>query len=140
MRIGGGMRNLLALLLAASAAAGQQPAPKLKSRTEVAAPPPASVTSGGLWIAPAGTRIPLQLRQPVSTKDARPGDPIYAQTTFPIASGGRIMIPAGTWVQGVVDSVKRAGRIKGTAEMRFHLTTLIYANGYTLDIAAAIEQ
>lgn len=49
-------------------------------------------------------------------------------------------IPAGTWVQGMVDSVKRAGRIKGTAELQFHLTTLIYANGYTVDMAAAIDK
>jgi len=80
------------------------------------------------------------LRQPISTKGARTGDPIYAQTTFPIVIEGDMVIPAGTWVQGVVDHVKRAGRIKGTAELQFHLTTLIYANGYTLDIAAAIDQ
>jgi hypothetical protein len=54
--------------------------------------------------------------------------------------GEHVMIPNGTFVQGVVDSVKRAGRIKGTAELRFHLTTLIYPNGYTLDVAAAIDQ
>jgi hypothetical protein len=44
------------------------------------------------------------------------------------------------YVQGVVDSVKRAGRIKGTAELRFHLTTLIYANGYSLSLIAPIDQ
>jgi hypothetical protein len=51
-----------------------------------------------------------------------------------------MVIPAGTWVQGVVDSVKRAGRIKGVAELQFHLTTLIYPSGYTLDIAAAVAR
>lgn len=96
--------------------------------------------SGPLWILPAGTRLPIQLRQPLSTKDARPGDPVYAQTSFPVVFEGNIVVPAGTWVQGEVDMVKRAGRIKGTAEMQFHLTKLIYANGYTLDIAAAIDQ
>jgi type IV secretion system protein VirB10 len=67
-------------------------------------------------------------------------DPIYAQTTFPIVIEGDMAIPAGTWVQGVVDNVKRAGRIKGTAELGFHLTQLIYSNGYTLNITAAIDQ
>jgi len=89
---------------------------------------------------PAGTKIPLQLRQPISTKGAKAGDPIYAQTTFPIVVQGTMAIPAGTWVQGVVDTVKRAGRMKGSAELQFHLTALIYASGYTLNIAAAIEQ
>jgi hypothetical protein len=50
------------------------------------------------------------------------------------------MIPAGTFVKGVVDSSKRAGRIKGKAELQFHLTSLIYPNRYTLDIAAAVDQ
>jgi hypothetical protein len=36
--------------------------------------------------------------------------------------------------------VKRAGRLKGTAELSFHLTTLVYPNGYTLDLAAAIDR
>jgi hypothetical protein len=90
-------------------------------------------------VVPAGTKIPIQLRQPISTKDAKPGDAVYAQTSFPIVIQGNMVVPAGTWVQGVVDAVKRAGRIKGKAELQFHLTTLIYNNGYTLDIAAAIE-
>ena len=69
---------------------------------------------------PAGTKLPIQLRQPLSTKNAQPGDPVDAQTSFPIVAGGHMVIPAGTWVQGVVDTVKRAGRLKGTAEMQFH--------------------
>jgi hypothetical protein len=89
---------------------------------------------------PAGTKIPIQLRQAVSTKNAHPGDPIYAQTSFPIDINDVIMIPAGTYVKGVVDSSQRAGRIKGRAELQFHVTSLIYANGYTVDLAAAVDQ
>jgi hypothetical protein len=119
----------------------QQNEPKLKRRDELPAPSKSVPRDEKqLWVVPAGTKIPIQLRQPLSTKDARAGDPIYAQTSFPIAIDGEMMIPAGTWVQGVVDSVKRAGRLKGTAELQFHLTMLIYANGYTLNIAAAIDR
>lgn len=134
------VRTLMVYVLVALVLQAQQE-PKLKSRIDVpgTGSRPDFKTENGMWIVPAGTKIPIQLRQPISTKDARPGDAIYAQTTFPIASGGNLVIPAGTWVQGVVDSVKRAGRIKGTAELQFHLTTLIYANGYTVDIAAAID-
>ncbi len=92
------------------------------------------------WIIPTGTRIPVQLRQAISTKSAQPGDPIYGQTTFPVVVGDQVMIPAGTYVQGVVDNVKRAGRVKGTAELGFHLTTLLYPNGYALNMKAAIDQ
>jgi hypothetical protein len=159
------MRTLLAFVLLANLAvlAQQSPdqspkeqPPVLKSRTEVppsAAPSaplqgqqaPAAATPGTLttpprWIVPAGTKIPMQLRQAISTKNAQPGDAIYAQTTFPIVVGEQVMIPAGTYVQGVVDHVKRAGRVKGTAELAFHVKSLLYPNGYSLDLAAAVEQ
>ena len=92
------IRTLVAILLLA-AASKAQPASGLKSRTDVpgvntqSSPP----VPGALWIVPAGTRIPLQLRQPVSTKNAQLGDPIYAQTAFPIVIQGQMAIPAGTW-------------------------------------------
>ncbi len=135
------------LLAAVSALPQQQPAgeaPQLKSRTDVpAASAPASVPEPAPkapWIVPAGSKIPVQLKQAISTKNAHPGDPIYGQTTFPVIVNGQIMIPGGTFVQGVVDSVKRAGRIKGTAELQFHLTNLLYPNGYILDMNAAVDQ
>ncbi|MGE5487699.1 MAG: hypothetical protein ACM3ZB_07770 [bacterium] len=112
----------------------------LRTRSEAAGPKPPAEPVDGLWIVPAGTKIPIQLRQAVSTRNAQPGDPIYAQTTFPIVVNGVTVIPAGTYAQGVIDTSKRAGRIKGSAELRFHLTKLIYPNGYTLDLAAAIGQ
>jgi hypothetical protein len=146
------MRKPIAAILLTATLAFCQEAPeqppaaqqKLKKRTDLpeAATPVASPQQDqdGRWIVPAGTKIPVQLRQAVSTKNAQPGDPIYAQTTFPIVVDGVTMIPAGTYVKGVVDTAKRAGRIKGSAELQFHLTTLIYPNGYTLDLAAAIDQ
>ena len=133
------MRKFGIILAIAGTCLAQAPGqPQLKTRDEAAAQ--VAKPNGPLWVIPTGTKIPIQLRQPVSTKNAQPGDAIYAQTTFPVVLNGAIAVPAGTWVQGVVDEVKRAGRIKGTAELKFHLTQLIYANGYTLDIAAAIAQ
>jgi hypothetical protein len=133
------MRATLAFLVLAGILLAQQDEQKLKRRDELQSTP-APAGDEKLWVVPAGTRIPIQLRQPISTKNAQAGDAIYAQTSFPIVTEGAMVIPAGTWVQGVVDSVKRAGRLKGTAELAFHLTKFIYANGYTLDMAAAIAQ
>jgi hypothetical protein len=124
-----------ALALAAALLLAQEP--QLKTReASPAKPEPAGATI----TLPAGTKLPLELRQPVSTKSAAPGDAIYARTTFPIVQQGVMLIPAGTWVQGKVDRVKRAGRIKGTAELAFHLTTLIFNDGYTVELKAALEQ
>jgi len=88
---------------------------------------------------PAGTRIPLVLKHAISTKSVRPGDPVYLETTFPVAQNNRMLIPAGTYVQGVVDSIKRPGRVKGRAELLMHFTTLIFPNGYTVSFPGAVE-
>jgi hypothetical protein len=88
---------------------------------------------------PTGTKVLLMMKNSVSSRNARPGDGVYLETSFPVVHEGRVVIPAGTFVQGVVDSVKRSGRVKGRAEILLHFTTLIYPNGYTVSLPAALE-
>ena len=45
---------------------------------------------------PSGTKIPLTLTQGITSKTAKEGDPVYAQTAFPVTQNNRIVIPAGT--------------------------------------------
>ena len=85
---------------------------------------------------PSGTKVPLALKQAISTKNARDGDAVYAVTTFPVVINDRIVIPAGTYVQGRISNVKRGGRIKGRAEVLMHFSTLIYPSGYTVSFPA----
>jgi len=51
----------------------------------------------------------------------------------------KIVIPAGTYVQGKIISVKPAGRIKGRAEVLIHFTTLIYPSGYTVLLPGSLD-
>jgi type IV secretion system protein VirB10 len=88
---------------------------------------------------PAGTKVPVALKHALSTKSAKEGDPVYAETTFPVALNDHMLIPAGTYVQGTISHVQRAGRIKGRAEVLMHFTTLIYPNGYTVMLPGAVE-
>ena len=90
-------------------------------------------------IIPAGTKVPLALKQAISTKSARQGDPVYAVTNFPLALDGKMMIPAGTYVQGVIDHIKRAGRVHGKAEILMHFTSLVYPTGYTVLLPGAVD-
>ena len=88
---------------------------------------------------PAGTKIPVALKHAISTKSARDGDAVYAETTFPFVLNERVLVPPGTYVQGKISHVQRAGRIKGRAEVLIHFTTLIYPSGYTVLLPGAIE-
>ncbi len=85
---------------------------------------------------PAGTHVLLKMVNSVSTRTAKAGDQVYLQTASPIAAGGEILIPVGTYVQGTVAEAKRSGRVKGRAEIALHLDTLTFASGKALKIAA----
>jgi hypothetical protein len=88
---------------------------------------------------PAGTKVPLRLESGISTKNAKPGDGVYARTTFPVTVDDRIVVPAGTYIQGEIASVKRAGRVHGKAEVLMHFRTMIYPSGYTVALPGALE-
>src|SRR3954470_15977498 len=88
---------------------------------------------------PSGTKVLLVLKNSVSSRNAKPSDGVFLETTFPVVEGGHVLIPAGTYVQGIVDSVKRSGRVKGRAELLLHFTTLIYPNGYTVSMPGSLE-
>lgn len=51
-------------------------------------------------ILPAGTRLPLVLRNGINTRTAKAGDAVYFETVYPIAQSDRIVIPVGSFVQG----------------------------------------
>ena len=49
------------------------------------------------------------------------------------------MIPAGVYVQGVVDRVARAGRVKGRAQLDMHFTSIIFPNGSVVEIPGIVN-
>jgi type IV secretion system protein VirB10 len=88
---------------------------------------------------PAGSKIPVALKHAISTKSAREGDSVYAETNFPFVLNEKVLVPAGTYVQGTISQVKRGGRVHGRAELLIHFTTLIYPSGYTVMLPGAVE-
>ena len=90
-------------------------------------------------VIPAGTKVALALKQAISTKTAKEGDAVYAQTNFPVVIDERILIPAGTYVQGKINHIQRGGHVKGRAELLIHFTSLIYPSGYTVMLPGAVE-
>ena len=127
------MRTIILLLLAVGLATAQA-TPGTQTDASIA-----SLTQGSQLTIPSGTKVPLALKQSISTKNARDGDAVYAVTTFPVVVNDRIVIPAGTYVQGRISNVKRGGRIKGRAEVLMHFSTLIYPSGYTVVLPGAVQ-
>ena len=78
---------------------------------------------------PAGAHVLLRMENSISTRTAQTGDFVYLRTASPIAVGGAIAVPAGSYVQGVVTASKRSGRVKGRAQLGIRLETLTLDSG-----------
>lgn len=95
----------------------------------------AAPTSAKIMV-PSGTHIPLVLHNAISTKSARPGDPVYFETLYPIMIDGQVVIPAGSYVSGEVTESKRPGRVKGRGELAIKMTNMILPNAYQVNLNA----
>jgi hypothetical protein len=131
------MAGLTISLGALSAQAPEGPQPD--------APPPAvppstaplpHPASGEHVLVPSGTRIGVILENGISTASAKPGDSVYFRTSFPITINNKVVVPVGSYLRGEVTDSKRPGRVKGKGELRIHLNTMIFPNGYTVDLNA----
>jgi hypothetical protein len=143
------MRVLVILLLLSPFAASQSGvAPSSADSAQGSSHPPVAVASASTptvpvnsnqLIIPSGTKVPVILKHAISTKGTREGDAVYAETTFPVVINDRVVIPPGTYVQGRITHIQRAGRLKGRAEVLMHFTTLIYPTGYTVVMPGALQ-
>lgn len=141
----GSVKSASAQVPAVTDGSSSPPAAQVGANTAVAAnapapgTPPAAVSTIKTYTVPAGTKVLLQLRSAVNTKSAKPGDGVYLASTFPVVVGDRVMIPAGVYVQGVVDRVERAGRVKGRSQLDMHFTSIIFPNGTVVEIPGMVD-
>jgi hypothetical protein len=148
------MRILLTLLLGSGIAIGQAtdtpkpaavPAPPQAMQATPATGAPASAQpeaprDPNALVIPAGSKIPLTLAQAISTKNAREGDAVYATTAFPFVVNERILVPAGTYIQGKIMHSEKAGRAGSKrAEILIHFTSMIYPTGYTVMLPGSVD-
>jgi hypothetical protein len=142
--------SLVPLVLVAGMVTGadaQEQTPPASSAQQQSAPAQAAstpattsaATPAGDVEVPAGTKVLLALHSGIDTKTAQPGDGVYLASTFPVVVGNRVVIPAGVYVQGVIDKVVRPGRVKGRAEVQMHFTTIIFPNGSVVSIPGVVN-
>jgi hypothetical protein len=98
----------------------------------------ASPSSRGATI-PAGTRMLLVLQSPLNTTSGTAGSGIYLEIRYPVIQGDRVVIPAHTQVQGVVEDNRRPGHFQRASEFRFRFTTLIFPNNHAASIDGALQ-
>ena len=114
--------------------AASLPALQVTSQSSVTSTGTATIT------VPRGTKATLALTSPIWAKTAKAGDAVYAATAFPVASNGTMLIPPGTYVLGQIDAVTKPGWKSPRAQFQMHFRKIIFASGYTLELADAPAQ
>src|SRR5579864_5177910 len=103
------------------------------------APQVATTTNPSTVTIPAGTRVLMVLKSPLHTTSGTAGSGLYLETLYPVIQDNRVVIPAHTYVQGMVEAEERPGHVKRTSEFRFRFTTLIFANNFVAPINGVLQ-
>ncbi len=74
---------------------------------------------------PAGTSLAIRINQHISVKSTPPGAPFDGELAEPVVGdNGRVIIPKGTPVGGIVDASHKRGHFKGASILQLRLTSL----------------
>ena len=82
---------------------------------------------------PAGTTLRLELKSAVGSDTSTVEQPVSAELRAPVTIDGRVVLPAGSEVMGVVTGVERSGRVKGRARVAYRFNS-VRAGGENIDI------
>lgn len=115
-----GFLRAIALIAALSAvacgatASGGQPVYTPPSGGSVSSTAPSGPVEAGdsqQGVVPAGQELDVRLQSSLSSETAKPEQRFEATTVVDLMQNGRVLIPAGSTVYGVVADVKPAGRL-----------------------------
>ncbi len=94
--------------------------------TTSATPPPTLESARG--VIPVGQQMDVRLQQPLSSETAKVEDRFEATTAVDLVQDGRVVLPAGSIVRGIVSSVEPAGRIDRTGRLTVMFDQVRVAN------------
>ncbi len=81
-------------------------------------PPPPPI------VIPAGKTVTVRMREGLNSKSTQDGQTFTGTLANGIAVNGKVVIPAGAGVTGVVSEAKSAGKFKGEAILAIRLTAI----------------
>lgn len=81
----------------------------------------------------------MVLISPLHSTSGTAGSGVYLETAMPVIDGDRVVIPAHTFVQGIVEGSRRPGHFNRTSEFRFRFTTLIFPDNSVAPIDGVLE-
>jgi hypothetical protein len=94
---------------------------------------------GRVVTAPSGTFFSAALSNPISSQFAHIGDRFTAILGSDLASGGAVVLPSGSQLEGQVVSVIKAGMAGRNGQLDVRFTSAILPNGQRVPLSARIQ-
>lgn len=101
---------------------------------------PAQGQPADTFVLPPGTSLPLGLVRPLALKSSSAkGAGVYLQVTFPVAMGGRMVVPPGAYVQGTIETMTTNRGSDPDLEFVLRSASLIFSTGYTVPLTGTVH-
>lgn len=88
---------------------------------------------------PAGTQVAVSLNQTLSSHESVPGEAFEAEVTQDVAEDGRVVIPRGSTVIGMVTQAEEP-KIGGRAKLALSFETVRLPSGESLPLSASLAR
>ena len=86
-----------------------------------------------------GTSMNAALSQPIDAKKNRPGDPVYAKTTEPTKSQGKVVLPKGTKLVGHITEAKARASGESESAVGIVFDKAILKNGQEVPLNTSVR-
>jgi hypothetical protein len=86
-----------------------------------------------------GTHVLMALTSPLHSISGTEGSGVYLEVVAPVVQQDRVIIPARTYVQGIVEGNRRPGHFNRGSEFRIRFTTMIFPNNSVTAIDGMLQ-
>jgi hypothetical protein len=90
-------------------------------------------------VLPAGTRIPIVLETPLSSRFSRKGQPVVFRTTAAVSLGEELQVPPGTEIRGRVAEVTRPGVFGKSGALRVTVERMVLPGAPAASLRAQLR-
>ena len=119
---------------------GPVTSPPSTSEVSTTAPSqPTSVSNANPGPIPTGQELDVRLQNSLSSESATVEQRFEATTAVDLTQNGRVLVPAGSTVRGVVSDVKKAGRVERAGSLTLSFDQIV-VNGREIPIRATATQ
>ncbi len=89
-------------------------------------------------VVPPGSTLHVKLGTTITSKTNKAGDTFTGEIVQPVIANGKTVIPQGSTVNGHIAFLKPSGRIRGKAQMRVVLDSIITPDDQTVKLSSTL--